>query len=100
MKWIVAVALLLVIAVTLVKVTGVAAEIHRQSVLDEAQPADAIIVLGAAAYRGKPSPVLEARLKNALFLYLQGMAPGVISTLSAGADAAMTAATVCRRHLA
>jgi len=99
MKWIVAVALLLVIAVTLVKVTGVAAEIHRQSVIDEAQPADAIIVLGAAEYRGKPSPVLEARLNHALFLYLKGMAPRVITTGGAGGDPVFTEGSVGRAYL-
>ncbi len=48
----------------------VAHEIERQSTIEEAQPADAIVVLGAAEYRGKPSPVLEARLNHALWLYL------------------------------
>src|SRR6266403_5519122 len=99
MKWIVAVALLLVIAVTLVKVTGVAGEIHRQSVIDEAQPADAIIVLGAAEYRGKPSPVLEARLNHALFLYRQQWAPRILTTGGAGGDPTFTEGEVGRAYL-
>ena len=45
--------------------TAVAREIGRQSQVDEAQPADVIVVLGAAEYRGRPSPVLEARLNHA-----------------------------------
>ena len=48
----------------------IAREIRRQSSLDEVQPADVILVLGAAEYRGRASPVLEARLNHALFLYL------------------------------
>jgi len=100
MKWIVGVALLLVLAATLVKVTGVAGEIHRQSVIDEAQPADAIIVLGAAEYRGKPSPVLEARLNHALFLYLKNMAPRIITTGGAGGDPVFTEGSVGRAYLA
>jgi hypothetical protein len=36
---------------------------------DERQPVDAIIVLGAAQYNGRPSPVLRARLDHALGLY-------------------------------
>lgn len=99
MKWIVGVALLLVLAATLVKVTGVAGEIHRQSVIDEAQPADAIIVLGAAEYRGKPSPVLEARLNHALFLYLKNMAPRIITTGGAGGDPVFTEGSVGRAYL-
>ena len=39
---------------------------YRQSEVDEARPADVILVLGAAEYRGKPSPVLRARLDHAL----------------------------------
>ena len=33
--------------------------IEQQSTRDEAQPADVILVLGAAEYRGRPSPVLR-----------------------------------------
>ena len=36
---------------------------------DEASPADVIIVMGAAEYRGRPSPVLRARLDHAVALY-------------------------------
>lgn len=100
MKWIAATALLLVLAGTLVKVTRVAAEIQQQSVIDEAQPADAIIVLGAAEYRGKPSPVLEARLNHALFLYLKKMAPRIITTGGAGGDPVFTEGSVGRAYLA
>ena len=47
---------------------------------DRAEPADAIVVLGAAQYSGKPSPVLQARLDQALALYRRGLAPRVILT--------------------
>src|ERR1035441_5197105 len=49
--------------------TYVAQQIKQQSTIDEARPADIIVVLGAAEYRGRPSPVLEARLNHALYLY-------------------------------
>lgn len=42
--------------------------------------AQAIIVLGAAQYDGRPSPVLEARLAHALELYQWGMAPVIVVT--------------------
>jgi uncharacterized SAM-binding protein YcdF (DUF218 family) len=99
MKWIVTTALLLVVALALVKVWGVAGEIQSQSLIDEAQPADAIIVLGAAEYRGKPSPVLEARLNHALFLYLKRMAPRIITTGGAGGDPVFTEGSVGRAYL-
>ncbi len=53
--------------------------------VDEARPADAIAVFGAAEYSGHPSPVLHARLDHAVALYERGIAPVVI-TLGGGAD--------------
>ena len=47
---------------------------------DSAQRADAIVVLGAAQYAGRPSPVLEARLDHAIRLYRRGIAPILIVT--------------------
>src|SRR5580698_3337316 len=50
---------------------------------DEARPADAIAVFGAAEYGGRPSPVLHARLDHAVELYSKEIAPLVI-TLGGG----------------
>jgi uncharacterized SAM-binding protein YcdF (DUF218 family) len=47
---------------------------------DHARPAHAIIVMGAAQYRGRPSPVLRARLDHAVGLYAQGYAPRLVLT--------------------
>jgi uncharacterized SAM-binding protein YcdF (DUF218 family) len=47
---------------------------------DEARPSDAIIVLGAAEYDGRPSPVLAARLDHAIDLYRDGIAPVIVVT--------------------
>jgi uncharacterized SAM-binding protein YcdF (DUF218 family) len=52
---------------------------------DDAQPADAIAVFGAAEYSGHPSPVLHARLDHAVELYRKQIAPLVI-TLGGGGD--------------
>ena len=52
---------------------------------DNAQPADAIAVFGAAEYLGHPSPVLHARLDHAVELYRKHIAPLVI-TLGGGSD--------------
>jgi uncharacterized SAM-binding protein YcdF (DUF218 family) len=100
MKWIVAIALLGAVGWLLAQVSRVAGEIQQQSVLDEARPSDAIIVLGAAEYRGKPSPVLEARLNHALFLYLKHLAPRIITTGGAGGDPVFTEGSVGRAYLA
>jgi uncharacterized SAM-binding protein YcdF (DUF218 family) len=53
--------------------------------MDNAQPADAIAVFGAAEYAGRPSPVLRARLDKAVSLYDRDIAP-VIITLGGGSD--------------
>jgi uncharacterized SAM-binding protein YcdF (DUF218 family) len=99
MKWIAAIALLIAAVFVSFKVIGVAGEIEQESLKDEAQPADAIIVLGAAEYRGRPSPVLEARLNHALILYLKGLAPRVITTGGAGGDPVFTEGSVGRSYL-
>jgi uncharacterized SAM-binding protein YcdF (DUF218 family) len=52
---------------------------------DNAQPADAIAVFGAAEYSGHPSPVLHARLDHAVDLYRKQIAPLVI-TFGGGTD--------------
>lgn len=100
MKWTIGgTSVVILLAVTLGYLLLVAGEIQRQSTVDEARAADAIIVLGAAEYRGRPSPVLEARLNHALWLYLKGMAPHIITTGGAGGDPMFTEGSVGRAYL-
>src|SRR5204862_289282 len=47
---------------------------------DEARSADAIAVLGAAQYNGRPSPVFRPRLDHPAALYQRGLAPEVLAT--------------------
>jgi uncharacterized SAM-binding protein YcdF (DUF218 family) len=47
---------------------------------DEARPVDAIVVLGAAQYDGRPSPQLAARLDHVIALWPEGLAPIVVVT--------------------
>lgn len=51
---------------------------------DDAPKSDAIIVLGAAQFDGRPSSVFKARLQHARTLYEKGVAPRVI-TVGGGA---------------
>jgi uncharacterized SAM-binding protein YcdF (DUF218 family) len=60
-------------------------QISTVAAQDDAQPADAIAVFGAAEYSGHPSPVLHARLDHAVELYRKKIAPLVI-TLGGGGD--------------
>ena len=89
----------LAVAAVVLGIASIARHIERQSTVDEAQPADVILVLGAAEYRGKPSPVLEARLNHALFLYRQGLAPRILTTGGRGGDPTFTEGEVARAYL-
>ena len=73
--------------------------IEQQSTREEAQPADVILVLGAAEYRGRPSPVLRARLDHALELYNRKLAPRILTTGGAGGDPVFTEGGVGRSYL-
>ena len=54
--------------------------------MDEAAPADAVVVLGTAQYNGRPSSVFRARLDHAIDLYGAGYAPLLITTGGMGRD--------------
>ncbi|MDX2151936.1 MAG: YdcF family protein [Bryobacteraceae bacterium] len=92
-------ALAILAAAGFLYLNSLASEIRRQSDVDEARPADAIVVMGAAEYRGKPSPVLKARLDHGLHLYQKGMAPRIITTGGAGGDPVFTEGEVARAYL-
>lgn len=73
--------------------------IRRQMWTDETRPTDAIVVLGAAEYAGRPSPVFRARLDHALNLYHRGIAPIVITTGGRGEDPHFSEGGVGRKYL-
>lgn len=54
--------------------------IWQEGARDEGRPAGAIVVLGAAQFDGRPSPVFAARLDHAIDLYLLKLAPILIVT--------------------
>jgi uncharacterized SAM-binding protein YcdF (DUF218 family) len=94
------IALLAAAGLTTVYGALVYVEVWRQANRDEAGLADAIVVFGAAEYRGRPSPVLKARLDHALELYRQGLAPRIITTGGHGGDPHFTEGEVSRSYLA
>ncbi len=81
------------------KLGYVSAEIGRQSAIEEAQLSDVIVVLGAAKYGPRPSPVFKARLDHALELYERRLAPRILTTGGAGGDPVHTEASVGRTYL-
>lgn len=83
----------------LVSVAYVTRRIEQQSTRDEARRADVILVLGAAEYNGRPSPVFRARLDHALELYHRGLARLVMTTGGSGGDRVFTEGGVGRSYL-
>ncbi len=78
---------------------GVTAWIVWVGERDQAAKADAIIVLGAAAYDAKPSPVFEERIRHGLDLYEAGYAPLLIFTGGyGGTGARFSESQVARRY--
>ena len=74
------------------------ASVYAASRRDEAKPAEAIVVLGAAQYVGRPSPVLRARLDHALVLWNRRLAPTIVFTGGTGVGDTTSEAAVARKY--
>ena len=74
------------------------AAVYVAGVWTQVRHADAILVLGAAQYNGRPSPVLKARVDHALDLYRQGYAPRIIFTGGVGRGDTTSEGEVARRY--
>jgi len=92
-----AVALLLALAVAYVAIT--AGQVWWAAGRDDRRSADAIVVLGAAQWDGRPSPVFRARLDHALALYREGVAPRFAVTGGAGPGDDSTEAAAAATYL-
>lgn len=77
-RWVMAIAGALSVLVLIV--LGFMVAIYAEARSDEARQVDAIIVLGAAQYNGRPTEVFAARLQHGLDLYNEGHAPWIIVT--------------------
>jgi uncharacterized SAM-binding protein YcdF (DUF218 family) len=87
--------LLLLLALWLV---GVASYIVWVGERDQAAPADVIIVLGAAAYDARPSPVFAERIRHGIDLYQRGLAKHLIFTGGFGNGARFSESQVAQRY--
>ncbi|WP_156756434.1 YdcF family protein [Actinokineospora pegani] len=63
----------------LLVVGGTAFRVWQVARVDDRDRADVVVVLGAAQYAGRPSKVLEARLRKAKTLFEQGVADHVVT---------------------
>jgi uncharacterized SAM-binding protein YcdF (DUF218 family) len=70
--------------------------VWAQGQKDEERPADAIVVMGAAQYDGRPSPIFAARLDHGVELFLTGDAPRLVVTGGKAAGDRTTEAAVGR----
>jgi uncharacterized SAM-binding protein YcdF (DUF218 family) len=72
--------------------------IWQQGDDDEQRPVDAIVVLGAAQYDGRPSPVFAARLDHAVALWHAGFAKAFVVTGGKVPGDRTTEAAVARQY--
>ncbi|MEO7836769.1 MAG: YdcF family protein [Acidimicrobiales bacterium] len=75
------------------------AQVWQSAGRDQARPAQAIVVFGAAQYDGRPSPVLRSRLDHALTLYERKLARKVVVTGGRRSGDRFTEATVAAAYL-
>lgn len=73
--------------------------IRRAATLDDAQTADVIVVLGAAQYNGRPSPVFRARLDHTAALFRKNVAARILTTGGYGLDRHFSEAGVAKTYL-
>ena len=73
--------------------------IRRTASRDDAEPADIIVVFGAAQYNGHPSPVFKARLDQTASLFKSNYAKKIMTTGGHGIDARFTEADVGKDYL-
>ena len=88
-----------VMAVLLLGWVATAAAVMFWGRRDAATPSDVIVVLGAAQYAGRPSPVLRSRLDHALALWRRKLAPRLILTGGQGEGDTTSEAEVSRAYL-
>jgi uncharacterized SAM-binding protein YcdF (DUF218 family) len=96
MKWLKALAWLIFgVAVIWAGTVGLILAAGARPFLREA---DAIVVLGAAQYNGRPSPVLQARLDHGIDLYRRKLAPKMVFTGGVGVGDTQSEGEVSRRY--
>ena len=85
---------LLMFAGWILSLAGVYIWGHR----DTARPVAAIVVMGAAQYGGRPSPVFRARIDHGIDLWRRGLAPRLIFTGGPGDRDTTSEAAVAERY--
>ncbi len=87
------------VLVALLVVGGTGFRVWQVARGDDRTSADIVIVLGAAQYDGRPSPILAARLKHAKALYEDGLASRIVTAGGGRPGDDYTEAEAGRRYL-
>jgi uncharacterized SAM-binding protein YcdF (DUF218 family) len=90
---------LLCIGAVVVGYTTLIVNVYRHGEQEDRGEADAIVVLGAAQWHGKPSPMFQARLDRAYMLYQSGYASFIFITGGVGAGSTISDAHVGKEYL-
>lgn len=88
-----------VVALVVLYLATTLVAVVRTGQAEQARPVDAIVVLGAAQFDGRPSPVLQARLDHALELWNAGWSDTVVVTGGKLPGDRFTEATVSAEYL-
>jgi uncharacterized SAM-binding protein YcdF (DUF218 family) len=91
-------ALLGLLLVLLAIYSFAASRIYSFAQVDETTSADVAIVLGAAAYRTRPSPVFAERINHAIELYRRGWVKLIIFTGGFGRGRAQADSQIAREY--
>ena len=81
------------------KKTILVTRIYLDSVTEQRESADALVVMGASQWNGRPSPALRARLDHALSIYNQGYVKNIILTGGIAPGDTQSESAVGRKYL-
>lgn len=78
---------------------GLVIRIYMDSITDERQKADAVIVLGASQWNGKPSPAFRSRLERAYSIFKEGYVKYVVLTGGVASGETISESAVGKKYL-
>jgi uncharacterized SAM-binding protein YcdF (DUF218 family) len=90
--------LYIILILILIYILYVSVSIYSYSNVNELRKADAAIVLGAAAWGDKPSPVFEERIKHGIWLYMNGYVDKIIFTGGKGENTDVSESAVAKQY--
>jgi len=90
---------LLCVSVAIAVYAVLVVNVYRQGEIRKTEKADVIVVLGAAQWNGKPSPMFQARLDRAYVLYQNGVAPFIFITGGIGEGATLSDSHIGKEYL-